>query len=91
MQLEESKWTEYQNSKRAQRSDLNGVALQQIQLQVEKLQQSNDDMDSMLSSRLKTIERVFHDMSSNAQNNKTDEHIGNEALGTSFAFTAEGL
>lgn len=80
---------EFQNSKRAQQSDLNGLALQQIQSQVEELQKSNTEMDSMLSSRLGTIERVFHDMISNAKSNRTDERKENEALGIAFLFSDE--
>lgn len=81
VQLEESKWTELQHDKRAKQSDLNGRALEQIKMQLEELQRTNTDMDSMLSNRLETIERVFHDMSSNARQNKMDELQERRTLG----------
>lgn len=72
-----------QHDKRAKQSDLHGLALEQIKMQLEELKNSNIDMDTMLSNRLETIEHVFHDMSSNAQQNlKNDEAQDKKELGT---------
>lgn len=56
MQLEEWKHLQVQNEKREERDKLEGQALLQIREQIEKLRQSNENLELELSNRLEALE-----------------------------------
>jgi hypothetical protein len=57
MQLEESKYMDHQNDKRAHQSELDGQVLRKIQQQAEDLRQSNDQLESKITVVLAAFER----------------------------------
>ncbi|ORY15989.1 hypothetical protein BCR34DRAFT_144457 [Clohesyomyces aquaticus] len=59
MQLEESKYLELQNEKRARQTELTGQALQQIEQQVENLRVLNQGLDFKISAQTARLETFF--------------------------------